>query len=183
MKGIIFTEFLELVEQEYGYEAVDAILLNADLPSGGIYTSIGTYGHSEMRVLMEQLSIYAKKSIGELQKNFGKHLFKGMIGKYKRYIKYTDNAFALLASIDNHIHVEVLKWYPDAEVPHFDIEQQSPTCLRMVYSSERKMADFAHGLIEGCLEFFNEKAEIVRRDISDDGTKTEFIITKLDANA
>ena len=35
MKGIVFTEFLEMVEEKYGYEVVDQIIEESKLPSGG----------------------------------------------------------------------------------------------------------------------------------------------------
>ncbi len=43
MKGIVFTGFLELVEDKYGLEMVDEIITNSNLESKGIYTSVGTY--------------------------------------------------------------------------------------------------------------------------------------------
>ena len=43
MKGIVFTEFLEMVEEKYGLEMVDDIIENANLQSHGAYTSVGTY--------------------------------------------------------------------------------------------------------------------------------------------
>jgi len=46
MKGIIFTEFLEMVEDRFSPEIADRIIEAADLPSGGAYTAIGTYDAS-----------------------------------------------------------------------------------------------------------------------------------------
>ena len=56
MLGMIFTELLELVENKYGYQVVDQLLANDQLPSQGIYTAIGSYDHSELLVLAKQLS-------------------------------------------------------------------------------------------------------------------------------
>ena len=53
MKGIVFTEFLDLVEDKFGLEMVDKIIQSSDLESGGIYTSVGTYKFSEMLQLVE----------------------------------------------------------------------------------------------------------------------------------
>jgi hypothetical protein len=36
MKGIVFAEFLELVEEKFGLEVVDRILQASTLPSGGV---------------------------------------------------------------------------------------------------------------------------------------------------
>ena len=40
MKGILFTEFLELTEEKYGLEIVQRIIDECDLKSDGIYTAI-----------------------------------------------------------------------------------------------------------------------------------------------
>ena len=55
MKGIIFTEFLELVEEKFGLGMVDKIISQSELNSGGAYTSVGTYEFSEMLQLNSHL--------------------------------------------------------------------------------------------------------------------------------
>ena len=45
MKGVIFTEFLEMVESHFSPEMADRIITAARLPSGGAYTAVGTYDH------------------------------------------------------------------------------------------------------------------------------------------
>lgn len=56
MKGMVFTQFLDMVEAEFSPEAADKIIVQAGLPSGGSYTSVGTYDHSEIVALVAQLS-------------------------------------------------------------------------------------------------------------------------------
>ena len=53
MKGIVFTEFLDLVESKFGLAMVDKIILQSQLESNGSYTSIGTYKFSEMLQLLQ----------------------------------------------------------------------------------------------------------------------------------
>ena len=48
MKGVVFTEFLEMVYQKFGIEMVNALIENNDLSSDGVYSAVGTYHHSEM---------------------------------------------------------------------------------------------------------------------------------------
>ena len=42
MKGIVFSEFLDLVEVKFGLEMVDKIIDQSNLESKGVYTSVGT---------------------------------------------------------------------------------------------------------------------------------------------
>ncbi|MEL7340130.1 MAG: heme NO-binding domain-containing protein, partial [Bacteroidota bacterium] len=55
MKGIVFTEFLEMVEDTFGFETADNIVSQAELPSGGVYTAVGTYPALEMVSLVGKL--------------------------------------------------------------------------------------------------------------------------------
>jgi len=41
MKGIVFTEFLEMVENKFSPELADRIIEGAEVPSGGVYTAVG----------------------------------------------------------------------------------------------------------------------------------------------
>ena len=75
MKGIVFTEFLDLVEEKFGLEMVDHIITKSELESQGIYTSIGTYSFSEMLQLLTHLSAKTDLSIDQLLLTYGEHFF------------------------------------------------------------------------------------------------------------
>ena len=178
MKGIVFTEFLEMVESEFGYNMVDNIINKSDLPSGGIYTSVGTYAFSEMGMLLHNLSTDTGLSMPQLLNAFGKYLFNTFVKNYPGFFESAPNAFKFLESIEDHIHVEVKKLYPDAELPSFDTKYISPDQLEMIYKSERRMADFAEGLIEKTLEHYGEEAKIEKEKLNENGSIVRFIITK-----
>lgn len=178
MKGIVFTEFLEMVEEKFGYKRVDDLLSTTDLPSEGIYTSIGTYQYTEIISLVINLGKKTNIPANELLNVFGRYLFKTFIKTYSHFMAKAPDAFTFLASIHNYIHVEVKKLYPDAELPHFDIERPDENTLIMTYTSARKMADLAFGLIEGCFEYYKEIVEISQIPLNEDGSNTKFVIIK-----
>ena len=178
MKGIVFTEFLEMVESEFGYETVDNIISKSDLASGGVYTSVGTYAFSEMGMLLHNLSKDTDLSMQQLLNAFGKYLFNTFLKNYPDFFNAESSAFSFLESIENHIHVEVLKLYPDAELPKFETKLINEDTLEMIYSSERKMADFAEGLIEKTLEHYKMDASIHQEKLNESGSKVKFLISK-----
>jgi hypothetical protein len=178
MKGVVFTGFLDLVEDNFGYLMVDKIIRTSELPSGGVYTSIGTYPHSEIVQLVVQLSRYTEIPISKLLNLYGQHFFGVLAAQYGHFLTRVTSAFQLLESIHHHIHVEVKKLYPDAELPHFATKRLDENTLEMVYSSERKMSDFAEGLIESCLKHYGETGTIEKTNITEDGSKVRFLITK-----
>lgn len=178
MKGFVFTKFLEMIEEAHGYELVDKLLLESRLPSGGVYTSVGTYSHTEMVTLVHKLSDYLNLPVAQLLRMYGRYVFRSFNQEYHPLISGCGSAFDLLSSIQHHIHVEVRKLYPDAELPHFTITRSADDRLLMHYRSERKLADFAHGLIEGCLLHYGEEADIVASPCTDDNSSVLFVITR-----
>lgn len=167
-----------MVEQQSGYALVDSLLLTANLPSGGAYTSAGTYSSCEMTSLVTLLSQRTNRTVPDILREFGQYLFQTFVGSYRHLIVAAPDAFSFLSSVHDHIHVEVKKLYADAELPHFSIERPDAQTLRMVYESNRKMADLAYGLIEGTLVHYNEEAQITQNVLSDDGSKVEFLLVK-----
>lgn len=158
---------------------VDRILLACDLPSRGIYTTVGTYDHSEMTQLLTTLSRETNVPVPAILYNFGVYLFPPLYGAYGHLFSGINNAFDLLTRIDSHIHMEVTKLYPDAELPKFDTSIIDKNTVEMIYQSQRKMADFAEGLIHGVLDYFGESATVIRENLADDGTVVRFLVQKI----
>lgn len=176
MKGLIFTEFLEMVEAKFGLAVVDSIIEDSELPSAGIYTSVGTYDFNEMVSLITNLSSTVKIDAGTLIYTFGHFLFASLGKAHPEVIKSYSTPIGLLYSIEDHIHVHVQKLYPDAELPTFKILEKTDTSLSMVYVSSRGLYRLAHGLIEKCFEHFNSSATVTYELIKEDGTEVKFDI-------
>ena len=179
MKGIVFTEFLDMVEKKFGYDIVDQIIEDSNLQSNGIYTAVGTYPHSEVVSLLMNLSDKVKLDPGLLLKEFGIYLFDTFLASYPQFFSAVDNSFAFLHSIDNHIHVEVLKLYPDATLPKFLSHETEDGSMIMTYMSERKMAALAEGLIEKSIAHYGENCSIDTENLKEDGSEVRFTIKKL----
>lgn len=178
MKGIVFTEFLDLVEEKFGLEMVDAIISQSKLESKGVYTSIGTYSFSELLQLLQNLKIQTGISIDNLLLIYGEHFFSVIETNYKDLLSSYNDPIEMLASIENHIHVEVRKIYNDAELPTFIIKEKTKKTLILIYKSSRSMHHFGLGLMNKTFEHFNSKATIILEKIKKDGTEVKFIITK-----
>jgi len=183
MKGIVFTEFFEMVEEKFSPAVADAMIEACDLPSGGIYTAVGTYDHEEMVQLVVQLSAATGIAVPDLLRAFGQHLFGRFFAFYPQFFDGVTSSFDFLESIENHIHVEVRKLYPDAELPSFDCDTSAPDRLSLIYRSKRPFADFAEGLIRGCIAHFGEPIDMVREDLSGGrGTSARFVLTRQGTN-
>ncbi|MEZ4883671.1 MAG: heme NO-binding domain-containing protein [Chitinophagales bacterium] len=179
MKGVVFTEFLEMVEDKFGYETVDSIIVKSEVKSQGAYTSIGTYPSSEMFALVEQLSDEQNIPFSTLLNVFGNYLFHRFAKIYHPLgFEEMKSSFDLLESIEEHIHIQVQKLYAKSELPTFSTYRETENRLVMMYQSERAMGDLAVGLIEGCLKHFGETASIEKVNITEDGKKVKLTIEK-----
>jgi hypothetical protein len=183
MKGVVFTEFLEMVEDKFGFDVVENMIEASEgkLSTNGAYTSVGTYSHEEIITLVVNLSKETNLEVPFLVHTFGKHLLGQFAKSHGSFFDEVSNTYDFLKMIDGHIHVEVKKLYPDAELPKFDCyhPNNEEKKLEMIYSSDRSMSDLAAGLIEGCIEYYKEKITFSKEDISDGtGTKVRFSLEK-----
>jgi hypothetical protein len=172
MKGVVFTEFLEMVEQQYSPALADDLVDSSDLPSGGAYTAVGTYAPAEMTTLVQALADRTGASVPELLEGYGQNLFSraGPCGP-------TD-ALAFVATIQPVVHAEVRKLYPDAELPEFEITWLSDNELVMTYRSPRRLGDLAMGLLRGAVQHFGQPVDLVRENAGGDGATVRFTLTR-----
>jgi hypothetical protein len=169
MKGIVFSEFIEMVETQFSPEVADEIIVAADLPSGGMYTAVGTYHHGEMLALVSQLSSRTNIPSMDLVQAFGTYLFGRFVELYPAFFEGVHGTFDFLSQIEEHVHVEVRKLYPDAELPTFETSYPTADTLEMIYRSRRPFADLALGLIRGCAAHYDEALGIEQLEMSGDG--------------
>ncbi len=177
MKGVIFTEFVRLVESAFGEDMMDSLIDSCDLPSGGAYTAVSTYHHSEIVQLVVALSEKSETPVPDLLKTYGNYLFGRFVDLYPGFFEGRNDAFSFLESIEGTIHVEVKKLYPDAELPSFDTSRPSENQLEMVYESSRHLEDVAHGLMQGYIDHFGDPCTIDRNDDNPDSIR--FLLSKV----
>lgn len=160
MRGIVFTEFMEMVESQYGYTVVNKILESSLLKSGGVYTAIGTYDHQEIFVLAERLSLESGLPTHQLFRHFGEYFFKRITEYYPHFMRKEYDLFTFLESMHNYIHREVKKIHPDSELPYFETKRINERTLELLYQSKRDMGDLAYGLLRGAAQYYNSPVEI-----------------------
>lgn len=178
MKGTVFCEFLNMTEENFGYKMVDQIINQSNLPNDGAYTSVGTYDFDELVSLLTHLSQNTNIPPNKLLYDFGDYLFKIFLKKYPEMFQYAHDGFTFLERVPQKIHIEVNKLYPDAELPHIETSIED-NVLTMKYASSRKLGDLAKGLINGCMNHFDEKYSIHEEFLKQDGSELVFTITRL----
>lgn len=176
MKGIVFTELMEMVENQFGIEMVDRIVQPNELVSKGIFTSVGTYPFSDLVSILGHLSQATGASIPELEKVFGQYLAGRFSKMYLPFFQRVNSVIELLNEVDSYIHIEVKKLYPDAELPQFETIQKNENRIEMIYRSQRKMFPFAEGLIDATASYYKQmvKTKVIHWNL--DGAEVHFLV-------
>jgi hypothetical protein len=178
MKGIIFTEFLELVEEQFGLEVLDEVLTMSE--DEGIYTSVGSYDHKKLVKLIVNLSKKTGIEPSTLQTVFGRTVFKTLLSSLPddASVSQSKTTFQFIHHVENYIHVEVKKLYPDASPPRFVFISESESEMLMDYHSARCMGHVCLGLIEGCAQHFGENIEVNMVQTNKDQSIARFSLRK-----
>lgn len=178
MLGIVFTEFMTMVEDRFSADILDDVLETPGLSTDGAYTTVGYYDHKDMVLMVVALSKAVDVPVDDLIEAFGRHLFSILAGKYPELIAGKLSSMDVLESIDSAVHREVIKLYPQAELPEFRCERHSLTHLTMHYRSKRPFSRLALGLIKGCGDYYSDSLDIkYHSDDSEDSYSTEFDIS------
>lgn len=179
MKGIIFTEFLEMVEESFGIKILDEITTAKSKGCPMSFTSVGNYPHQD---LVEMISVLSKRTgipLDDLLTTFGRHLYAMFQQKFPQFLEHHTDPLDILEGIETVIHTEVRKLYPEARLPRFDCERLEKDALLMHYASTRPFAGVADGLIHGCIESFDFDIQVERVDHpTDQGSSSTFTLKR-----
>ena len=175
MKGLIFQTYIDYLVTSYGEELKDFILRDANAGDRESYDAMGTYPFSSLSAVVGQTHKHTEISVSDVLESYGHYLFSILATSYAKYLGEGIDLFGFLESLEDHVHVHVNQQFPDASLPSFTYERIDEDNLKMIYESERAMADFGIGMIKGSAEHFGKQVEISKKDltIEQDGKEVE----------
>lgn len=172
MKGVIFNVVQEAVEQLGGADLWDDIVDKAG--ASGAYTGLGNYEDAELVSLVVAASDILDKAVPDVLVLVGRTALPHLANKAPELIKDANSPIELLMLVNDVIHVEVLKLYPDSDPPELRHKLRDDGALLLTYKSKRNMGDLAEGLIRGTGDFYDQPVELDREDL-DDGA-VQFVV-------
>ncbi|MBY6188587.1 heme NO-binding domain-containing protein [Marinobacter hydrocarbonoclasticus] len=178
MKGMIFTELMDMVDDRFGMETTEAVLRDARLPSGGAYTRVGDYPHEEILELVRTLSQHLGVPERELMVAYGEHLFSRLLTMYPASLESCQNVFDFLMHLEYEIHRQVKKLYDNANPPTFDFGSRTHDRMVMTYHSHRPLGPVAEGLIIGCIRHFDEPLTLTSEALNEQETEVRFVLER-----
>ena len=184
MRGVIFTGFTDFVEYKFGYTLLDELLLKRAYPNEGGFSPAEAYCPSMLVNLVKDLSQITNLETSTIWYESGKYMFEGLhqhfSGIYNNPANpiFSTNVFDFVEKL-NVIHFDELKkLYPNADFPRFDIKRYGDIKIVLQYNSRLRLSCFVHGLLEGCIQHFDEKI-VIDKSIQNPGSEQEFSIFEL----
>jgi hypothetical protein len=155
MKGLIFNLLESAVVAEHGEDTWDELLDRAGLE--GAWTSVGSYPHQDLLAVVAAAATQWNWSQDDVIRWFGRAAIPPLAAAYPTFFAAHASTFPFLRTLNDVHHLEVLKVYPDADLPVFAFDpSREERVLTMRYSSARALCTFGEGLIHGAGDYFGE---------------------------
>lgn len=156
MKGFFFTLLEKMVIARGGAAAWDALVHNTDLKTVGGFLGPLHYPDEDLFALIETASAMTGQPVSALTRAYGRFIFPELGRMHASFIPPGITAKRFLLSVDQAVHVQVHKLYPETRLPYFRYEDPAPDELVMLYDSPRRWCDLVEGLIDAIGEHFGE---------------------------
>ncbi|CAH9053186.1 hypothetical protein PSECIP111951_02521 [Pseudoalteromonas holothuriae] len=168
MKGIVYRGLEELVIENHGMAAWEA-LLDKHAPKNRVYISAQSYPDEELFAMANEVASILNKPLVDVLRVFGEYLFGYLIKKHSRILEQFDGFQSLILGIDSVIHAEVAKLYNEPNLPQISCEQIDDKHILLNYCSVRKLCFCAEGLIYGAGAHYGMKTQIDHQQCMHDG--------------
>lgn len=160
MKGIIFRLLEQVVTRAHGDETWEKLLEATGL--SGEFTTLGNYPDEQLRALVDAAAEATGEPTEVVIRWFGREAMPVLANLYPEFFQPHHSLATFLPTLNDVIHAEVRKLYPDAVVPEFDFTRPDPHSIRLVYRSPRKLCALAEGFIEGAATLLGETVTITQ---------------------
>lgn len=178
MKGIFFTEFLEMAEKDYGHNLTEKIISELGVGNNGVYESEIGYPCAQFVELCELLGREIGNSSSDIAKNFGEYLFSRLVILFRPNFAGNSNIFEFLDQVDEFIHEKMQNSFPALKIPKFRAIKINESTFQISYQTEKILVDLAIGLLMGCQRFFNEEITLNTEYISERSKLVCFTLSK-----
>lgn len=158
MKGVLFNIVEEVVDDTLPDGTWDRALEGAGVR--GAYTSLGNYPDEQLVRIVGSLSDQSGLPVPDVLRHAGQHGFNHLVERHPDLVDDVDDLWTLMSRLDDVIHPEVLKLYPEATPPMFAVESSDEGSMTLRYRSPRQMCFLAEGLILGAADHFGTSVDV-----------------------
>lgn len=176
MKGVIFNVVQEVVEDLYDTETWDTLLDSAEVD--GAYTALGDYANAELVAIVAATSSATGLGAEDVLRLVGYHALPKLAERVPSSLTNAEDPLTFIRRVNDIIHPEVLKIYPDSIPPAFAFDDH-PDGLLVTYQSHRGLPALAEGLLSGVSHLFEADVNVESVD-GFEGEGSQFLVTLAD---
>lgn len=161
VKGILFNVVEEVVEEDLSDRDWDLALCRAGVE--GAYTSLGNYPSAQLLAIAGALADQQHAATEDVLRAAGEHGYHHLAARHPALVEPYQDLGDLLLHLDTVIHPEVLKLYPHADPPRFEVHPLGENdAWGVTYRSTRGLCHLAEGLMRGAAASFERQAHIAQ---------------------
>ena len=173
MKGVIFNVVEEVIHELFDADTWDDLLDAAELD--GAYTALGNYADTELLGIVAAACQATGMSADEVLRTVGHYALPKLAARVPDSLTDAPDAFSFIRKVNDIIHPEVLKIYPDSIPPAFAFEDHADG-LVVQYRSVRHLPALAEGLLSGMSLLFDEEISVTAIEPGSEG-EPRFLVT------
>jgi hypothetical protein len=178
MQGIVFVEFMGMVDEEFGPLVSERVVERSDLSSGGEYEVDDAYDARELPRLLGTLAREVGRPPADLARAFGRRLF-ARFATMDRECVGSGDLYAFLEGLPQQVHGAIARRHPGSELPTIETHRLDDQRLEVLYRSSRHFADLAEGMLLGCVAHFGQPVKVERFPVTvPSGTGARFLLTR-----
>ncbi|GAA4834041.1 heme NO-binding domain-containing protein [Algivirga pacifica] len=158
MKGILFTELLEMVEGRFGFDVADHIVVENTFPHFGVYTAVGDYPYAEIECLLISLESATKVPMDQLLYDYGKHLFTVFKKSRIDWLKECTSSVSLIKKVLLHFQ-EVSRWtaeYQDFPEILLELDEVGQIVFRLKGDYIQSIPEVMRGFVDEVVYYYQE---------------------------
>ncbi|WP_157956873.1 heme NO-binding domain-containing protein [Salinicola aestuarinus] len=159
MKGVIFVELMNFMDEQFGGEFTERVVDEVALPNNAAFTSVGNYPSVQAADMVATAARLADADAADLCERFGLYLFQRFEVRFPHLLTRYQSARELLDHVQSHIHEEVKVIYPGATPPEV-VTHEGPEGYVVIYRSHRAFAHIAYGLVQQCITFYGDNSTV-----------------------
>ncbi len=160
MIGVVFVQFVRMMETRYGLETTEKVFDVADLESGGAYTSYGDYSVKEFFTLAHTLAAIVKKDPNDIFFEYGESIQMHVMTEMPTYFDENDSALEFFKKLGKENIGKSGALPPDLELPRPEVHIVDDDNIEVIYYPREVYPPVACGVVHAIMRHYDIDAEL-----------------------
>lgn len=177
MQNLLLQEFIRYTENRFGQPVLERVVVRESRDAILRSAAWRFVEASELNRMVAAVTGETGIPAGNLLRGFGRSLFRTLI-HLPLLQPDCDNLFDYLRLLETGFYAELEDLFPNLELPRLVCCQHDDQTLELIYGSPRQWGSLAEGMIEACIEHFEERVVLRRLEDPGDPEEVRFVLTR-----